>query len=124
MTQRWTLTLRDKRHKDVTKPQHGMANAGQDKNNSSRYKLYTAEILQPANGWLEDCLLLALNNFMHVALASSLQGQQLYAWHGTPSRRPQAAPPFPLIAASEATQPPPPALPPEAWPCECNTDKA
>jgi len=52
------------------------------------------------------------------------QGQQLYAWYGTPSRRPQAAPPFPLTAASEATQPQPPAMPPETWPCEFNTDKA
>ena len=52
------------------------------------------------------------------------QGQHLYAWHGTPSRRPQAAPPFPLPPASEAIQLQPPALPPEAWPCECNTNKA
>ena len=52
------------------------------------------------------------------------QGQQLYAWHGTPSRRPQAAPPFPLTPAGEAIQLQPPALPPEAWPCECNTNKA
>jgi len=59
-----------------------------------------------------------------ITAARRRQGQQLYAWHGTPSRRPQAAPPFPLIAASEATQPEPPALQPEAWPCECNTDKA
>jgi len=59
-----------------------------------------------------------------MAAARRRQGQQLYAWHGTPSKRPQAAPPFPLTAASEATQPQPPALPPEAWPCECNTDKA
>ena len=27
------------------------------------------------------------------------QGQQLYAWHGNPSRRPQAVPPFPLTPA-------------------------
>jgi len=46
------------------------------------------------------------------------QGQQLYAWHGTSSRRP------PLTTASEATQPQPPALPLEVWPRECNTDKA
>jgi len=52
------------------------------------------------------------------------QGQQLYAWHGAPSRRPQAAPPFPLTPAGEVIQPPPPALPPEAWPCELNTNKA
>ena len=47
------------------------------------------------------------------------QGQQLYAGHGPP-RRPQ---PLPLASAScgtEATQPNPDALPPEAWPCECN----
>jgi len=50
--------------------------------------------------------------------ARSRQGQQLYAWHGTPSRRP------PLTAASEAKQRQPPALPPEAWPCEYNTEKA
>jgi len=52
------------------------------------------------------------------------QGQQLYAWHGTPSRRPQTEPPFPLTPAGEAIQPQPPALPPDAWPCECNTNKA
>ena len=52
------------------------------------------------------------------------QGQQLYAWHGTPSRRPQAAPPFPLTLAGEVIQSPPPVLPPEARPCECNTNKA
>jgi len=52
------------------------------------------------------------------------QGQQLYAWHGTPSRRSQAAPPFPQTPAGEATQPQPPALPPEARPCECKTNKA
>jgi len=59
-----------------------------------------------------------------MSAARRRQGQQLYAWYGTPSRRPQTAPPFPLRAASEATQSQPPALPPEAWPCECNTDKA
>jgi hypothetical protein len=59
-----------------------------------------------------------------MAAARRRQGQQLYAWHGTPSRRPQAAPPFPLTPAGEAIQPQPPALPPEAWPCECNTNKA
>jgi len=37
-------------HKDVTKPQHCTANAWQDKSNCSRHTLYTAEILQPANG--------------------------------------------------------------------------
>jgi len=58
-----------------------------------------------------------------MAAARRRQGQQLYAWHGTPSRRPQAAPPFPLTPAGEAIQPQPPALPPEAWPCECNTKK-
>jgi len=52
------------------------------------------------------------------------QGQQLYAWHGTPSRRLRAAPPFPLTPAGEAIQPQPPALPPEAWPYKCNTNKA
>jgi len=38
-------------HKDVTKPQHGTANAGQDSGyrNSSIYTLYNAEILQPVN---------------------------------------------------------------------------
>jgi len=55
-----------------------------------------------------------------MAAARRRQGQQLYAWHGPPSMRPQAAKPFPLAAASEATQPQPLALPPEAWPCECN----
>ena len=44
------------------------------------------------------------------------QRQQLDARHGTPSRRPQAAPPFPLTPAGEVIQPPPPTLPPEAWP--------
>ena len=52
-----------------------------------------------------------------MSAARRRQGQQLYAWHGTPSRRPQAAPPFPLTPAGEVIQPPPPALPPEAWPC-------
>jgi len=56
--------------------------------------------------------------------ARSRQGQQLYAWHGTPSRRPPVAPPFPLTPAGEAIQARPPALPPEAWPCEGNTNKA
>jgi len=59
-----------------------------------------------------------------MAAARRRQGQQLYAWHGTPSRRPQVAPTFPLTPAGEAIQPQPPALPPEAWPCECNTNKA
>jgi len=52
------------------------------------------------------------------------QGQQLYAWHGTPSRRHQAATPFPLTPAGEVIQPQPPALLQEAWACECNTNKA
>jgi len=59
-----------------------------------------------------------------MAAARRRQGQKLYAWYGTPSRRLQAAPPFPLTTVSESTQSQPPALPPEAWPCECNTDKA
>ena len=59
-----------------------------------------------------------------MAAARRRQGQQLYAWHGTPSRRPQAAPPFPLTPAGEVIQPQSPALPPEAWPSECNTNKA
>jgi len=59
-----------------------------------------------------------------MAAARRRHGQQLYAWHGTPSRRPQAAPPFPLTPAGGATQSQPPALPPEAWPCEYNTNKA
>jgi len=58
-----------------------------------------------------------------MAAARRRQGQQLYAWQGTPSRRPQGAPPFPLTTAGESIQPQPPALPPEAWPCECNTNK-
>jgi len=39
-------------HNDVTKPQHGTANAGQHSgySNSSIHTLYTAEILQSANG--------------------------------------------------------------------------
>ena len=37
---------------------------------------------------------------------------------------PLPAPPLPLTPAGEVIQPPPPALPPEAWPCECNTNKA
>jgi len=52
-----------------------------------------------------------------MSAARRRQGQQLYVWYGTPSRRPQAAPPFPLTPAGEVIQPPPPALPPEAWPC-------
>jgi len=59
-----------------------------------------------------------------MAAARRRQGQQLDAWHGTPSRRPRAAPPFPLTPAGEVIQPQPPALPPKAWPCECNTNKA
>ena len=59
-----------------------------------------------------------------MAAARRRQGQQLYAWHGTPSRRPQTAPPFSLTPAGEVIQPQPPTLPPEAWPCECNTNKA
>jgi len=59
-----------------------------------------------------------------MAAARRRQGQQLYAWHGTPSRRLRAAPPFPLTLAGEDIQPQIPALPPEAWPCECNTNKA
>ena len=56
-----------------------------------------------------------------MVVARRRQGQQLYVWHDTPSRRPQVAPPFSLTAASKATQPQPPALPSEARPCECNT---
>jgi len=52
------------------------------------------------------------------------QGQQLYAWYGTLSKRLRDAPPFPVTPASEDIQPQIPALPPEAWPCECNTNKA
>jgi hypothetical protein len=39
-------------HNDITKPQHGTANAGQHSgySNSSIHTLYTVEILQPANG--------------------------------------------------------------------------
>jgi len=39
-------------HHPHLRPQHGTANAGQDSgySNSSIYTLYTAEILQPANG--------------------------------------------------------------------------
>jgi len=48
-----------------------------------------------------------------MAAARRRQGQQLYAWHDTPSRRPPAAPPFPLTPAGEAIHPQPPALPPE-----------
>jgi len=54
-----------------------------------------------------------------LAAARRRQGQQLYAWYGTPSRRLRAASPFPLTPAGEDIQPQPPALPPEAWPCEC-----
>jgi len=59
-----------------------------------------------------------------MAAAGRRQGQQLYAWHGTHSTSLPAASPFPLTTASEATQPELPALPLEAWPCECNIDKA
>jgi len=40
------------RHNDITKPQHGTANAGQHSgySNSSIHTLYSAEILQLANG--------------------------------------------------------------------------
>jgi len=56
-----------------------------------------------------------------IAAARRRPGQQLYAWHGTPSRKSQPAPPF---LAGEATQPRPPALPPEARSYECKTNKA
>jgi len=59
-----------------------------------------------------------------MAAARRRQGQQLYAWHGTPSRRFRAVPPFPLTPAGEDIQPQLLALPPEAWSCECNTNKA
>ena len=49
-----------------------------------------------------------------MAAARRRQGQQLYAWYDTPSRRLQTAPPFPLTQDSEAIQPQPPALPLEA----------
>ena len=49
-----------------------------------------------------------------MAAARRRQGQQLYAWHGTPSRRPQVTPPFPLTPAGEVIQSQPPTLPPEA----------
>jgi len=39
-----------------------------------------------------------------MAAARRRQGQQLYAWHGTPSRTPQTAPPFPLTPAGEVIQ--------------------
>jgi len=96
-------------HKDFTKPQHGTANAGQHSgySNSSIHTLYTAEILQPANGCRKE-----------EARATTL----CTAW--PPSRRPQAAPSFPLTPAGEDTQPQPPALPLEAWPCKCNINKA
>jgi len=58
------------------------------------------------------------------AAARRRQGQQLYAWHGTPSRRSQVVSPFPQTPSSEATQPQPPALPLEARPCEYKTNKA
>ena len=44
-----------------------------------------------------------------MAAARRRQGQQFYAWHGTPSRRPQVTPPFPLTQAGEVIQPQPPA---------------
>ena len=65
-------------------------------NNCSIHTLHTAEILQQANGCHKE-----------EARASN------YAWHGTPSK-----------SVAEVIQPQPPALPPEAWPCECNTNKA
>jgi len=44
------------RHSDITKPQHGTANARQHSgyNNSSIRTFYTAEILQPANGCCKE----------------------------------------------------------------------
>jgi len=48
-----------------------------------------------------------------MAAARRRQGHQLYAWHGTPSK-----------SVAEVIQPQPLALPLEAWPCECNTNKA
>ena len=48
-----------------------------------------------------------------MAAARRRQGFQLYAWHGTPSK-----------SSAEVILPQPPVLPPEAWPCECKTNKA
>jgi len=47
------------------------------------------------------------------------QGQQLSAGHGPP-RRPWPLPLASACCGTEATQPNPEALPPEAWPRECN----
>jgi len=49
--------------------------------------------------YTQSTLLKSSNSPM--AAARRRQGQQLYAWHGTP----QAAPPFPLTPAGEAIQP-------------------
>jgi len=49
--------------------------------------------------YTQSTLLKSSNRPMTVARRR--QGQQLYAWHGTPSRRPQAAPPFPLTPADK-----------------------
>ena len=69
------------------------------------------------------CILLKSSN-QPMAAVRRRQGQQLYSWHGPPSRSPQPARQFPLAVVSEATQPQPPALPPEAWPWNAGGDSA
>jgi len=134
-----TLKYTRNRHKDTTvtrqrdRSKEGTRGVGQDarqaapgtttsQNHNTALQTQGNTQTTSTTQYTHSTLLKSFNRPM--AAARRRQGQQLYAWHGTPSRRPQAATPFPLTPASEAIQPQPPALPLEAWPCECNTNKA
>jgi len=134
-----TLKYTRNRHKDTTvtrqrdRSKEGTSGSGQDarqaapgtmtsQNHNTALQTQGNTQATATAQYTHSTLLKSSNRPM--AAARRRQGQQLYAWHGMPSRRPQAAPPFPLTPAGEAIQPQPPALPPEAWPCKCNTNKA
>jgi len=130
-----TLKYTRNRHKDTTatrqrdRSKEGTSGSGQDARQAAPAQNHNTALQTPGNTqatataqYTHSTLLKSSNR--PIAAARRRQGQQLYAWHGTPSRRPQATPPFPLTPAGEAIQPQPPALPPEAWSCECNTNKA
>ena len=134
-----TLKYTRNRHKDTTatrrrdRSKEGTSGSGQDARQAApgttTSQNHNTALQTPGNtqatatAQYTHSTLLKSSNWP-MAAARRRQGQQLYAWHGTPSRRPQAAPPLPLTPAGEAIQPQPPALPPEALPCECNTNKA
>ena len=98
---------------------HDTIPSGKDKQARLEHKEKPVNTQPTATAQYTHSTLLKSSN-RPMAAARRRQGQHLYAWHDTPSRRPQAAPPFPLTPAG----PQPPALPPEAWSCECNTNKA